>query len=298
MNQYKIYTDATADIPKELQARYNIHILPIPVAVGDQSFLSGLELSNDEFYQMMEAYDGIPVTSQITPYQFEELYQKEWKEGTEDLIVFLINSKGSATYGNAVVTREQFYKDNPEAEKAIHIHLLDSATYSVAYGYVALLAAQKLEMGESVKNTLVMAQKQLDKQCLYFGMYTLKYAGKSGRIPSAAVFVGEALGIKPIMRLCDHAIVTAGKARGEKKLVKEIVKMTTGDMESQTPYCVLYGSDTAARDELIAEMTKKVGYPPVYQFQIGPAVAINAGPRMVGVSFELKHKKHAKPETV
>ena len=53
-------------------------------------------------------------------------------------------------------------------------------------------------------------------------------------------------------------------------------------MEPQTPYCMVYGSDLAAKDELKEEMTKRVGYPPVYQFQIGPAVAINAGPRMVG----------------
>ena len=59
---------------------------------------------------MMEAYDGIPVTSQITPYVFEELFQAELAAGTRDLILLLINSKGSATYFNAVSTRERFYR--------------------------------------------------------------------------------------------------------------------------------------------------------------------------------------------
>lgn len=291
---YHIYADATADISRELRERYRIDVLPIPVTIGEKSYQSGLELSNDDFYRMMEAYDGIPVTSQITPFQFGELYAKEWKAGTRELILFLINSKGSATYGNAVVSREEFYQTNGDAKGQIGIHLLDGASYSAGYGYVALLTAQKLEMGENVKDVLAMAQEQLKKQCLYFGMYTLKYAGKSGRIPSAAVFVGEALGIKPIMRIFDHEIITAGKARGEKKLVKELAKMALGDMEPQTPYCIVYGNDLEARDELIGEMTKRVGYPPVYQFQIGPAVAINAGPRVIGVSFEIKRKKQQK----
>lgn len=296
MTNYKIYADATADLPKELAERYHINVLPIPVAIGDRSYQSGVELTNDEFYQMMEAYEGIPVTSQITPYEFEALYQKEWKAGTRNLIIFLLNSKGSATYSNAVLSRDSFYEENGEAKEQLHIHLFDGASYSVAYGYVAVQTAQKLDMGGDIEQVLEEAQAQLDKQCLYFGMYSLKYAGKSGRIPSAAVFVGEALGIKPIMRLGNHEIVTAGKARGEKKLIREIVKMTVSDMEPHTPYCLLYGSDEAVRDEMREELTQKVGYPPVYTFQIGPAVAINAGPRMVGVSFELKAKKYAKAD--
>lgn len=296
MKKYKIYADATADIPQELQKRYHINILPIPVAIGEQSYMSGLEISNDEFYQMMEAHEGIPVTSQITPYEFEQLYQRELAEGTKELLVFLLNSKGSATYGNAVAMRDAFYEQNPDAKQQMNIHLFDGASYSVGYGYTVVITAQRLEMGVDINEALHAAQAQLDKQCLYFGMYSLKYAGKSGRIPSAAVFVGEALGIKPIMRLGDHAIVTAGKARGEKKLIKEIVKMVTADMQPHTPYCLVYGNDETVRDEMSAEMTQKVGYPPVYTFQIGPAVAANAGPRIVGVSFELKAKKLQKAD--
>ncbi|MDD3335935.1 MAG: DegV family protein [Eubacteriales bacterium] len=291
MDCYKLYVDAAADIPQELVKRYRINVLPIPVAIGDRSYQSGVELTNDEFYSLMDEYDGIPVTSQITPFEFEELYEREWKAGCKNLILILINSKGSATYGNATTVRKAFYEQHPEARDQFTITLFDGASYTAGYGYVAILAAQKLEMGMELSEVYKLIQEQLDSQCIYFGMYTLKYAGKSGRIPSAAVFVGEALGIKPIMKLYDHQIITAGKARGDKKLIKELLKMTLSDMEPKTPYCVIYGSDLAARDELTEEMTKKIGYPPVYQFQIGAAVAINAGPKMVGVRFEMRHKK-------
>jgi len=108
--------------------------------------------------------------------------------------------------------------------------------------------------------------------------------------------VGEALGIKPIMQIWNHAISTVGKARGEKKLIKEIVKMTLDDMEPGTPYSLVYGNDFEALEEIGAEMLKKVGYPPVYKFQIGPAIAINAGPRVVGVIFEVSKKRLEKEE--
>ena len=243
MLRYRIYADAAADIPADVQKRYNIGILPIAVTMGEQTYQSGTELDNDEFYRLMEAYSGIPVTSQITPFTFEELYARELKEGTKHLIVLLINSEGSATYNNAVNTRERFYADNPNAAEQMQIHLFDGASYSGGYGYAAILAAQKLEMGVSVEEVLGMIQDQLDTQRIYFGLYTLKYAGKSGRIPGAAVFVGEALGIKPIMQVWDHQISTVGKARGDKKLVKEIAKMVVNDIEPRTPYSLVYGSD-------------------------------------------------------
>ena len=293
---YKIYADAAADIPPELRERYHIHVLPIAVTLGEKTFQSGLEITNDEFYAMMEKYDGIPVTSQITPYAFEELFQSELAAGTRDLIVLLINAKGSATYSNAVTTRERFYAENEGSAEKLRIHLFDGASYSGGYGYAAILAAQKLEMGASIEDVLELIQRQLKKQRVYFGLYSLKYAGKSGRIPSAAVFVGEALGIKPIMQVWDHAITTVGKARGEKKLIKELVQMVDDDMEPNTPYSLVYGSDTAVRDELAEELSKKVGYPPLYQFQIGAAIAINAGPRVVGAIFETAKKKLSKEE--
>lgn len=290
MPKYRLYADASADISKELCKRYSIHTLGIPVTVGEKSFVSGIDLSNEDFYRMMEESDALPVTSQITPYEFNELYKEEWKSGTEHLILFLLNSKGSATYGNAADSREKFFEHHPEAKEQIRIHIFDGASYSFGFGYAAILTAQKLEMGMDVNEALELAQKQLDKQSVYFGMYTLKYAGKSGRIPSAAVFVGETLGIKPIMKIFDHQITTAGKARGEKKLVRELVKMTLADMQPGTPYCAGYGSDLQARDELLQEAEKKIGYPPVYCFQAGPAIAANAGSRVVAIVYETKEK--------
>ncbi|NLO84029.1 MAG: DegV family protein [Clostridiales bacterium] len=293
MIKYRIYVDAAADIPETERKRYKIGILPIPVAMGDKTYQSGTELSNEEFYSLMEAYDGIPVTSQITPFAFEELFKAELEQRTEHLILVLINAKGSATYNNAIAVRDQFMEENQDASK-MQIHVFDGTSYSGGYGYAAILAAQKLEMGMKVEEVLPIIEQQLGKQRIYFGLYTLKYAGKSGRIPSAAVFVGEALGIKPIMRISDHKITTVGKARGEKKLVKEIGKMVMGDIESRTPYSLVYGNDDAARQEMYDEMVRRLGYPPVYQFQIGAAVAINAGPRIVGVIFEVRKKERDK----
>ena len=113
---------------------------------------------------------------------------------------------------------------------------------------------------------------------------------KSGRIPSAAAFVGEVMGLRPIMRIHDHAIVTETKVRGDKAIVPKILDLTVKEMIPQTPYCIVYGNDESVRDEMAQAMTKKVGYPPAECFQIGAAIAINAGPKVTGVIFKAQNK--------
>ncbi len=50
----------------------------------------------------MAQYDEIPKTAQITPFQFQEIYLRQAQAGVTDLILVLINSKGSSTYDNSV----------------------------------------------------------------------------------------------------------------------------------------------------------------------------------------------------
>ena len=121
-------------------------------------------------------------------------------------------------------------------------------------------------------------------------VFTLTYAAKSGRISSAAAFVGEAIGLKPVMKIWDHEITTAGKVRGEKKLMSSIISFAIEEMEEGSPYTVIYGNDKEVAEDLAQRLTKELGYPPVYEFQIGAAVAINAGPKVVGVGFNSKNR--------
>ena len=85
------------------------------------------------------------------------------------------------------------------------------------------------------------------------------------------------------MKIWDHEITTAGKCRGEKKVVSKICDMAIADMEPGSEYQIEYGNDEKIKEEMAAKMTEKLGY-----FQIGAEVAANAGPRIVGVAFDAK----------
>ncbi len=282
----KLITDAVSDLSREDELRYGIQVIPFQVALGELSIVPRVDCSNEEFYALMDQHDEIPKTAQVNPFQFQEIYQEQAAAGVTDLILVLINSHGSATHGNAVLAAQQFREENPQC--AMNIHVFDGRGYSSLYGAPVVRAAQMLEDNAPLEAVLNYLEQELPRREIYFGMYTLRYAAKSGRIPSAAAFLGDKLNLKPIMRIFENEIVTAAKCRGENKLISKVVEMSLADMEPGSPYELIYGSDHAPAEEAEKLMTEALGYPPAAHYQIGAAIAANAGHKIIGISFTKK----------
>lgn len=283
-------TDSACDITAEQEREHDIRIMNFKLAVGEKSYVSRVDFDNNGFYEILDGFDGIPTTSQITVFEYAEEFEKYYNEGYSDIINVTINANGSATYNNAVLAAEQFFEEHPDAKGKFSIYNIDSANYTGAYGYPLVQAAIKISRGASAKEAVDFINDWLSKVVIYFAPYTLKYAKKSGRIPSAAAFVGEVLGLRPIMRICEGEIKTADKVRGDKAIIPKIEQLTAEEIIPQTPYCIVYGNDLEARDEMAKTMTKKLGYPPEDFFQIGAAVATNAGPKVAGVIFKSRRR--------
>lgn len=286
MSKIRLITDSASDISEKNERKYNIKIVPFNVTMGDKSYVSRVDFNNEKFYDMMEAYDGLPLTSQYTAFQFEEVYEELYRDGVTDIICVLINGQGSATYNNSIMARDNFFENHPDAVGKLNITSIDGRSYTGAYGYPVVEAAKMIQRGEDAAAVIDFINHWVENCTILFAPYSLKYAKKSGRIPGAAAFVGDALGLKPIMRIFDHVITTDTKVRGEKPVITTIVQMTAAEIEPQTPYCIVYGNDNAVRDDLARAMTQKLGYPPEDFYQIGAAIAVNAGPRVVGTIFK------------
>lgn len=291
MAKIKFITDSASDISETYEKKYDILIMNFKVAMGDKSYTSRVDFDNNKFYKMLDAYDGVPVTSQITALEFLETYKKLYEEGYTDIIVTTINSKGSATYDNSVMAVSMLYDEVPESQGRINIYNIDGVGYTGAYGYPVIQGAKKARKGMAAKDIVAYMKDWIDNCIIFFAPYTLKYAKKSGRIPSAAAFVGEVMGLKPVMRIQNNKIVTETKVRGEKSVIPKILDLTLEHMIPKTPYCIVYGNDEAVMEEMAQVMIKKVGYPPEKYFQIGAAIAINAGPRVVGVIFKAQKEE-------
>ena len=288
MSKIRIMTDSASDISYADEQKYAISVIPFPITLGDRTYTSRVDFDNEQFFSLMAQYDEIPKTAQITPFQFQQIYLREAQAGVTDLILVLINSKGSSTYDNSVQAIELFYEEYPEYRDVLHIHSFDGMGYNALYGSPVVHAAQMCADGTSLEAILQYLTDILPRRQIYFGIYDLKYAAKSGRIPTAAAFLGTKLNLKPVMKIFDNGITTAAKCRGERKLVEKVAEMSIADMEPGSPYELIYGNDPACLEELRRLMVQQLGYEPAAVYQIGAAVAANSGPRVVGAAFTRK----------
>ena len=287
MRKIQIMSDSASDISVADEKQHNISVIPFPVTLGGKSYTSRVDFDNEGFYALMAEHDDIPATSQITPFQFVDIYLQQARAGVTDLILVLINSKGSSTYDNSVQAIRLFHEDYPEYPD-FRVHSFDGMGYNACYGAPVVEAAKMLEAGAGVEEICAWLEDVLPRRQVYFGIYDLKYAARSGRIPTAAAFLGNKLNLKPVMKIFDREITTAAKCRGEKKLVEKIAQLSLSDMEPGTPYQVIYGCDESCLEEIRAAMKEALGYEADAVYQIGAAVAANAGPRVVGVAFTRK----------
>lgn len=286
MQKVIISTESTADIPANYIRELGIVVLPVCINVNGTEYLDGVSFTCHEFYQMLEEAEHLPTTAQISPYTFMELYEKHWKAGYTDQVHLSINSKGSGTYSNAVQAISLFYEEHPEAKDALHVHVIDSAAYSMVYGWPTIKAARMAKEGASAEEIVAACEEHLRQTGVMFIPMSLKFIKKSGRISGLAGFVGDALGLKPVISFEDGVSKTVAKIRGEKKLFNDVLAMTDAQIGKDAPYLIAYGSDDGIRQRFREACEEHFGRPPEMEYPIGSVIAINSGHNTIAIIFK------------
>lgn len=288
MSKIKFITDSASDITKEYAEKYNIDVQGFPITVGDKSFRDG-DISNEEYYDLIDASADLPVHSQLTAFEFGELFEKYAAEGYEDIFYISINAHGSATYQNACSARDNYFSEHPDMADKLRIRVLDSTSYSGTYGYPVIEAAKMAEAGKSADDIEKYLADWFEACEVYLAAYTLRYVKKSGRISAAAAFAGELLGLKPVILLKGEGTKVVAKPRGEQNVIPKLADVTCERIEKGSPYIIIGGRDLARAEELAKVLTKRLGYPPVdIRFRVGGAIAANSGPDIVAAAFKAK----------
>lgn len=285
MARIKFTTDSASDIPAALREELGVRVLPFPIAMEDRELADGVEFAPEEFYDMLLAADKLPTHAALNLYEFTQCFEEAWKEGCTDLIHTSINSKGSATYQNAIQAREEFYEDHPEAKEAFRIHIIDSQNYTMSYGWPVLEGAKMAAAGAEAEEIVAFIQNWVDHARVVFAALDLRFAKKSGRVSAAAAFMGEALGLKPVMTFVDGHSKILSKVRGEKAVINALVDLCKKERRPGSPYLLIRGNNDEQAAKLAEACRQALGDDPALTYCVGGVVAINAGPNLVGLLY-------------
>ena len=280
----KIGTDSTADIPQEVRERLDINVLPLSVVHEGREYVECVDINPEEFYVTLENCEKIPTSSQVTTQAYVDFYEKTFAAGYTDLIQISLNAKGSGTFQSGVVAKDLFFEAHPEAAGKFTIHNVDSETYSMLYGHAVIKAAEMARNGASVEEIIAKVERMVKAVRGVFVPLTLRFVKKSGRVSAAAAFLGDAMGLKPVITFENGESKIISKIRGEKHVVSELCDLCEKERASGTPYVLIRGNNEKMNEEMREAFVAAFGQPE-YEYNIGCIIAMNTGPDMVGMVY-------------
>lgn len=282
----KILVDSASDVTEEEAKNLGISMLPMEITFGDETFLDGVNLSHERFFEMLIESADLPKTSQINEFRFNEEFEKLTSDGSE-LVVITLSSKLSGTYNCA---------RNAAKNYAGKVFVVDSLQATIGIRILCEYAIRLVKEGRSAKDIAKLLDDKKAKIKLMAVLGTLKYLKKGGRISSLVAFAGEMLSIKPVVSVVNGEVKLVGKAMGSKKgnnLLTQLVEKS-GGIDFSMPYALAYSGLSSEylnkylKDSkpLWEEHIDKIENIPSYM--IGSTIGTHVGPGAVAVAFFAK----------
>lgn len=283
VSEILLMTDSGSDIDRALAEKYGIMVLPFKYSFdGENYYLDGIDQSTEEFYAMERASEGVPKTAQVTPIEFEEIFEKAYADGYKTVIYTSLSSSASGTYQNACMMAGQAMDEH----KDMRIEIIDSKTFTALYGLAVIEGAKLVKAGKSADEVIGRIKKITEGANAVFLTGDLVHLKKGGRINAATLAVANMLDIKPILTIKDGLVVQGGKLRGSKNLFKKLVAAAEemGDFEKGRVFTVhtCQYEKAAMLRNAIAEDHPNVQ---IGDLIIGPTIGCHAGPDVLGIVY-------------
>ncbi|MEK5476887.1 DegV family protein [Paenibacillus sp. FSL R5-0407] len=284
MKQAVIVADSTADVPKAMVEEYGIHIVPMRLSFGEESFVEGIDITVEEFYDKLTKSNELPTTSQTSPSQYVEVYRNLMQEHPGAPIISIHISSGmSGTYQSALLAKSMIEEeDGVDAD----ITVIDSLCATYGFGLQVVLAARLAKQGMSPAEIKVEVERVGKERKLYFLVDVLEYLQKGGRIRKSAAIVGSLLNIKPILSVDQEgSIYPVDKVRGQKKAVSKVIELFINDLGDQKDLniAVCDAVNPEGAEEMIRLMSEHFTLHEVVRTSIGAVVGTHVGPGTVAV---------------
>lgn len=275
-----IITDSTCDLHQDELAALNVQRVPLYVNFKGGTHKDWIEINPKDIVEGVAAGAGMPSTSQPSPEDFGSAYNEAVKQGAEEILCLTISSELSGTFQSANLAKESV---------KVPVTVFDSKAASVGLGSIVKKAARLREAGKSTAEIIKAIETIRDRNMALFVVSTLDFLQKNGRIGGAQAFLGSLLSIKPILIVKGTLgkIEPLGKARGNKKALKEMVDYVKGYQSEQPGELMVHflhvRDPQAAADLKEALNAEGITYKDQGVYEVGAVIASHVGPGTYGM---------------
>ena len=276
--RFKIISDSTCDLSKDLIEKHDIAIVPLTVIKNGESFKDGVNITPAEIFAHVAAGGDLCSTTAMNAGEYAEQFEKY--AGEYDGVLHInIGSGFSCSYQNACIAAEDF--DN--------VRVLDSMNLSTGQGLIVLKACSLAAECSSIDELYEKTKAFTEKVEASFLLDQLQYMVKGGRCSSAAALGANLLNLKPCIEVRDGKLGVVKKYRGNyAKCLATYVKErldSRDDLDRET----LFVTRTPVSDDCLESVKSAVetyaSFENIYWTEAGCTVSCHCGPGTLGVLF-------------
>jgi len=277
----KIVTDSLSDITSDMAEKLGLTVVPVYVRFGEEVYRDRIEITTDEFYHRL-THDNIwPTTTQPTPNDFIDVYNRLAKD-TNDILVITLSSKLSGTYQSALHAKGV-------VDKECRIEVIDSETVVMGLGLIVITAARAAQAGASLSELSAMVRRAMPRSHSIMSFDTLKYLAKGGRIGKAQGLLGSMLKVNPILTMKDGEVAPLTRVRSRAAGIDYLYNYVAS-FPSIEELAVEHATTPDEADALIERLGSLFPKERIFRSTVSPVIGTYVGPHVLSVSVLEKEK--------
>jgi DegV family protein with EDD domain len=188
-----IATDSTCDLPQDVIEKHGIRVVPMYIHTNGDSYLDGIDITREEFYQRLPEYDPAPTTAAPGPEKFKQVYEELAEEGASQVLSIHISVSLSAVLDVAKLAAKE--------TTAVPVTVFDSRQLSLGTGFLVETAAKAAAEMKSMDEILSILDEQISRTHVFAVLDTMEFLRRSGRISGLVAGFGSLLQVKPLLRM-------------------------------------------------------------------------------------------------
>ena len=222
-----IVTDSTSYLPKELRDELHIHMIPLSVVMGRETYREELDITTEAFYEVVRTEEKLPTTTQPPIGEFVKLYEQLLDEGYEAVVGVYLSSGISGTYQTSIAAADMV--------EGLTVRSFDSEISCAPQAFYVLRAAELAREGKGPDDIVQELEAMRSSVKAYFVVDDLNHLKRGGRLSGAQALIGGLLQVKPLLRFVDKVIAPFEKIRTSKKALKRVADLFGEDYEKGEP---------------------------------------------------------------
>ena len=277
-----IITDSSSCLPRELQKSNGIIIVPHLLITDGIAYRDGIDIEPSQFYHLLQKNKDISTTSGPNPLAFLEAFLKASAQGNEILCLTLSPRFSASTFDSAKIAARLAQEKHPK----LKINVIDSQAAAGAEGLIALEAARTSLRGKSLDMVTARVEELIPRVQLLAFLDTLRYLGKSGKIPKMKVWAGSLLRFKPLTELSQGDARLLAKPRSRAKAMEQLIHIVSERMGGRPVHINVMHAD-APNDaaELSRRVRNLLNCHEIFISEFTPVMGAHTGPGLLGLAF-------------